>query len=138
MANGGFYGTAEEWERLETPLLTIDPALERFAKTHGFAVSRNAKDTPERSIRWGENPSYLIQVYLESEAGPSWNLWFCCSEDRNDSRYWRKDFAVRNQPVEAFRDRLSTVLEESFKQLESWGANPGELEFATKLSPLPS
>ncbi|HVM38839.1 MAG TPA: hypothetical protein VM265_10700 [Sphingomicrobium sp.] len=137
MANGGWYGTPEEWQRLEAPLLTIDPVLEQFARTHGITLTKNAKDSPERSIRWGDNPNFLIQVYLESEAGPSWNLWLCCSEDRGDSRYWRKDFAVRGARIESFQERLLTLLEESFNRVQQWGADPDQLEFATKLAPMP-
>lgn len=137
MANGGWYGTLEEWQRLEGPLATIDPILEQFASTHGLDLSKNAKDWPERSLRWGDNPSFVIQVYLESKAGPTWSLWLCCSEDRGDSRYWRKDFAIRDEQIESFRERLSPLLNESFNRLEAWGASPDQLEFATKLAPMP-
>lgn len=133
MANGGWYGTPEEWRRLEAPLLEIDPLLTRFASAHGIHLSKNAKDSPERSLRWGSNPSFLIQVYLEEQVGPSWNLWLCCSEDRASSRYWRKDFAVRGAPVESFKPELLTLLEESFARVEAWGASPDQLEFATEL-----
>jgi len=137
MANGGWHGTPEEWERLQEPLLVIDPILERFATMRGLQITRNAKDTPERSIRWGDNPSFLIQLYLESEVGPTWNLWLCCSEDRDDSRYWRRDFAVRAEPIEAFSEQLAGLLETSFSRLLAWGKNPQQLEFATKLAPIP-
>jgi hypothetical protein len=46
MANGGWYGTDEEWQRLEGPLLGIDPVLEQFALEHGVAVTKNHKDSP--------------------------------------------------------------------------------------------
>ena len=137
MANGGWYGTPEEWQRLEGPLLKIDPVLEHFAATHGVVLSRNAKDSPERSLRWGNSPSFLIQLYLEGSSGPTWNMWLCCSEDRGDSRYWRTDFAARGEPVEAFQDRLPGLLEESFRTVTAWGADPAQLQFATKLAPVP-
>jgi hypothetical protein len=136
MANGGWYCTPEEWQRLEGPLLTIDPILERFAESHSLRLSKNAKGSPERSLRWGDN-GYLIQVYLESETGPSWNLWLCCSEDRKDNRNWRRDLPVSGERIETFRKRLSPLLEESFNRVEAWGADPDQLEFATKLAPVP-
>jgi hypothetical protein len=43
---------------------------------------------------------------------------------------------VRDAPMEAFREKLTTLLDNGFKQLESWKAEPSRLEFATKLSPL--
>lgn len=137
MANGGWYGTPEEWQRLQGPLLAIDPVLDRFAAARGVRVSRNAKDAPERSLTWGGRPRFLIQLYLESDAGPTWNMWLCCSEDRGDSRYWRTDFAVRGQPLEAFQARLSALLEESFETVKTWGNDPDQLQFATKLTPIP-
>jgi hypothetical protein len=137
MANGGWYGSSEEWQRREAPLIAIDPVLTGFASEHGVELSKNAKDSPERSLRWGENPSFLIQIYLENAAGPTWNVWLCCSEDRGDSRYWRRDFAIRDEPIESFQERLPTLLENGFNQVETWGANPDELEFATKVATLP-
>lgn len=137
MANGGWHGTPEEWQRLEAPLLTIDPVLEGFARTHGLALSKNAKESPERSLRRDGNPSFLIQVYLQSETAPSWNLWLCCSEDREGNRYWRHDFAIRGETIAAFQEQLPTLLERSFNRLQSWGAAPDQLEFATKLAPMP-
>ena len=100
MANGGWYGTQELWERLQAPLLTIDAMLDHFAEAHGLLLSKNAKDCPERSLRWGDNPGCLIQIYPESEDGPTWNLWLCCSEDRGGSRYWRRDFAIQSELTE--------------------------------------
>ena len=137
MANGGWHGTCEEWQRLEAPLVALDPVLNQFAAAHKLAMSKNAKNSPERSLHWGDNPRFLIQLYLASEAGPSWNLWLCCSEDRGESRYWRQDFAIEGQPVQAFQDQLPTILMDGLNQLKVWGANPDQFEFATRLAPLP-
>ena len=59
-------------------------------------------------------------------------------QDRADGRYWRTDFAVRGKPIESFRERLPALLEEGLERLEMWGANPDQLQFATKLDPMPS
>ena len=134
MANGGWYGTSEEWQRLEEPLTRIDSLLERFAVSHDLRISRNAKDSPERSLTWRSGPRRLIQLYLENEAGPTWNIWLCCSEDRGDNRYWRNDFAVRGQLLGAFQLRLPILLEESWTTVEAWGADPSQLQFATELA----
>ncbi len=135
MANGGWYGTQELWERLQAPLLTIDAMLDHFAEAHGLLLSKNAKDWPERSLRWGDNPGCLIQMYLESEDGPTWNLWLCCSEDRGGSRYWRRDFAIQSELMESSRERLPIILEDALQRCQAWQASPDQLEFATKLSP---
>ena len=137
MANGGWYGTPEEWERLEAPLLSIDPVLERFASTHGLHLSRNLKDSPERSLAWGIEGRCLIQIYLADETEPTWNVWLCCSEDREDSRYWRNGFVIRELRLCEFEGKLVGILEESYRRLNEWAAKPDELRFATKLAPLP-
>jgi hypothetical protein len=137
MANGGWYGTAEEWQRLEGPLLTIDPVLELFSARHDIELLKNEKDAPGRAFRWGDNPNFLIQVFLADEGPLTWNLWLCCVEDRDDSRYWLNGYAVRAQPIESFGSELDTLLEEGFARLTAWGSNPEQLEFATKLAPMP-
>ena len=53
MANGGWYGTKEEWQRIEKPLLEIDSIVDDFANELSLSVSKNHKDWPERSIEWG-------------------------------------------------------------------------------------
>jgi hypothetical protein len=137
MANGGWYGTPEEWQRLEAPLLQVDSCIERFAREHSLNLSKNHKEWPERSLTWGENPRCLIQLYLAEEEDLTWNLWLCCSEDRGGERFWRKEFAVRGQKLEQFIMDLPKLLDESLKQLNDWRAAPDKLEFATKLQPLP-
>ncbi len=46
MANGGWYGTKEEWARIEAPLLALDQMIEAFA--------RSADLTVEKIIRTGQ------------------------------------------------------------------------------------
>jgi|SRR5690606_27364962 len=131
MANGGWYGTKEEWVRLESPLVEIDPILYSFAAEFGLAITKNHKDWPERSIEWGSDIRRLIQLYLADEKQLTFNLWLCASQDRNGSRYWKKEFAVKEQTVTSFKDSLPTLLRNSRSLLESWGEN--DLEFVTKV-----
>ena len=137
MVNGGWYGTPEEWQRREGPLLILDPLLEGFAESHGIELLKNEKDSPGRSLRWGENPFFLIQIFIAEEAEPTWNIWICCFFDRDGNRYWRKDYPLRDQAVERIAPQLQAVLETSILRLRTWAAEHDQLEFATKLSPLP-
>ena len=50
MANGGWYGTKEEWERIERQLLEIDPIITGFAGDYGLNVTKNHEGCPERSM----------------------------------------------------------------------------------------
>ena len=89
MANGGWYGTKEEWDRIEAPLKLLDPELERFARKYELLVTKNHKDWPERSVRWGDDIGCLIQLYLVDETKLTLNLWICTFQDRGDARYWK-------------------------------------------------
>ncbi|HEV7352183.1 MAG TPA: hypothetical protein VGN74_03540 [Brevundimonas sp.] len=137
MANGGWYGTQEEWVRLEAPLLELDPVIAAFADEHSLALSKNHKDWPERSIRWGANPSCLIQLYLADSNLVLWHLWLCCAEDRGSERFWRQDRLVDGQQMPDFGPHIRNLLDEGRRRLERWRAAPEELEFATRISAVP-
>lgn len=62
MANGGWYDSKEEWQRIEAPLLEVDSIFEVFAAENGLAVSKNHKDWPERSIEWGQGVRCLRRL----------------------------------------------------------------------------
>jgi hypothetical protein len=131
MANGGWYGTKEEWARLESPLIEVDPIIHSFAAEFGLEVTKNYKDEPERSIIWGGGIRRLIQLYLVDKKQLTFNLWLCASQDRNGSRYWKQESPVKAQTISSFKDSLPMILRDSRSLLESWGEN--DLELATKV-----
>jgi hypothetical protein len=128
----GFYGTDEAWIRLEAPLVRLDPLLEGFALDHGFSVSRNYHNWPERSLEWGAPIRRLIQIYLHDDEALTWNMWLCASEDRGPNRYWKQEFLKRAASIEEVEGAWPNLLEEARLCLESWSSD--QLEFATKLS----
>src|SRR5580698_8569922 len=92
MANGGWYGTEEEWNHIEAPIAAIDADLEEFSRKHGIAITKNLKDWPERSLSWNVGDvRCLIQVYLKSEKMLTLNFWICASQDRGSDRYWKRE-----------------------------------------------
>jgi hypothetical protein len=134
MANGGWYGSEEEWKWLEAPLIELDPAIEAFAARTGLAVTKNLKDWPERSIRWGSDISCLIQIYLADKGALTWNLWLCCTRDVLGERFWRKGFLVKERPIGDFHGELPKLLSVGHERLIDWSNHPQKLEFATRLS----
>lgn len=50
----GFYGSAEEWERMEAPFREVDEQLEEFAEAHGMSVVKNYHNWPGRRLDWGD------------------------------------------------------------------------------------
>lgn len=133
MANGGWYGTQEEWERIESPLLEIDPIIDDFANEIGLCISKNHKDWPERSIEWGKEVRCLIQLYLADEKSLTFNLWLCASQDRGDKRYWKQETPVKEKQVSDFEGNLASLLREGREKLLNWSENSEQLEFATTL-----
>ena len=137
MANGGWHGTIEEWKRIEAPLLRVDPQIDEFIQNNGMAVTKNYKDWPERSIAWTENNTrLLIQLYLADIDKISWNIWLCCSQDRDESRFWRQEFLISKQRMSEFEGRLAELLEAAKTRLCDWSTRPDKLEFATTVARL--
>jgi len=133
VANGGWYGTKEEWDRIERPLLEVDPIIEAFAKEYGLPIGRNHKDWPERSLVWGDEVRCLIQLYLADEKSLTFNLWLCVSEDRGSKRYWKHETPIKQMQVPDFKDSLAAQLKEGRRKLLEWSNNRDQLEFATTL-----
>jgi len=131
MASGGWYGTKDEWARLESPLIEVDPILSEFAKEFGLEMRKNFKDWPERSFEWGVSIRRLIQLYLADEKLLTFNLWLCASQDRGTKRYWKQVSTVKGLPISEFKDSLATLLRDARKTLESWSET--DLELATNL-----
>lgn len=132
MANGGYWKSEEEWERVEAPLLEIEAVWSNFAAEFSLQVAKNHRDWPERSIIWGQDVRYLIQLYLADKNKLTFNLWLCASQDRHGERFWKEETLVKNKPLSEFKDALPALLREGKKKLESWSLN--EFEFATRLA----
>ncbi|KPK04297.1 MAG: hypothetical protein AMJ64_14045 [Betaproteobacteria bacterium SG8_39] len=132
MANGGWTGTKAAWERIEGPLLEIDPIIAAFAKEHALSVSRNHKDWPERSVVWGDDVRCLIQLYLADAASLTFNLWLCASRDRGGKRYWKQETPIKGMRVPDFKHDLAAQLRTGRIKLLEWAMNEGQLEPAAR------
>ena len=125
--------TKAEWERIEKPLLDVDPIIEEFSKEFSLAMSKNNKDWPERSIVWGKEVRCLIQLYLADAKSLTFNLWLCASKDRGSKRYWKQETPIKQKQVPEFKDDLASQLRAGRKKLLDWSNNKDQLEFETKL-----
>ncbi len=133
MANGGWYGTQEEWDRLEKPLLALDPIIEKFATTKNHTVTKNLRDWPERSITWGDDVRCLVQLNLADEKAITFNLWLCASQDRGPRRYWKREMPIKEKQIEVFAHSLHEHLSEGYQKLLEWSKNTHEMELAGEL-----
>jgi len=132
MANGGIWATDAEWRRVEAPLREVDAAIGDFAAEFGLRVTKNQKDWPERSIAWGDAIRRLIHLYLADEKALTFNLWLCAYQDRDGSRYWKREHLINAQPVHEFKDSLAQLLREGREKLEGWSEQ--DLELGANLS----
>jgi len=133
MANGGWYGTREEWERIEKSLLDVESTIEEFVEEFSLNMSKNHKGWPEWSIVWGKEVRCLIQLYLADKNLLTFNLWLCAYEDRGSKRYWKQETPIKQKQVSEFRDNLASQLRAGRKQLLDWSDNKDQLELSTKL-----
>jgi hypothetical protein len=133
MANGGWYGTQEEWNRIEAPLELVDPELDQFARRYGLIITKNHKDWPERSIAWGGEIRCLLQIFLADETKLTWNLWLCASQDRSGKRYWKMEMPRREVPMAEIAKDISELLENGKRKLDEWSRQPETLELVTTL-----
>ena len=129
MANG-FSGSKEDWRKLELALLEIDPTLEAFADRHQLSLSKNHK-SPERSLSWADPVHRLIQIYVGDEKRLTYDLWLCASEDRENERYWKTEFLLKDVPANQLAHGLRQNLERGRELLQSWSSE--DLQLATVL-----
>ena len=118
MANGGWYGTKEEWDRLEAPLLVLDDTLREFAVTNDCDFSKNHKSHPERSLSWGRSTRCLIQIFLVEEANLAFNFWICASEDRALKRFWKQELLKEKVPISEINRNLPALLQTAKQKLD--------------------
>jgi hypothetical protein len=136
MANGGWYGSEQEWEQAESPLRSLDDMIERFAREHGLALTKNQKDWPSRHLTREGPVSCLLQVWRADLTADSWDVWAVCSQDRGRERYWKQEMLAERIPMAQLRDDLEQLLSKGLGRLDRWSAHPASLEFATKLETL--
>jgi len=127
-------GSKAEWERIERPLVELDPAIGTFAKKHGLSCSANYHGWPERSLVWGAGVRRLIQIYLEDEARLTFRVWLCASQDRGLKRYWKRENLREGLDPEQLKAELLELLEMAYEKVNSWPQS--SLEFATDIAAL--
>jgi hypothetical protein len=115
----------------------LDPIFEDFAGGNGFALSKNGKDWPERSLRADMPLASLIQVFRVDLNADAWKVWAVCSEDRFGEHFWKQALIADGVTGGLLSATLNSLLNEGLTRLVDWNARPEDLEFATKLGHLP-
>ena len=116
----GFHGTAGEWERIAAPLERLDSILAEFAVGRDLTLSKNARNWPERSFRWGNAPERLIQIFLEDEKTLSYTMWISASDDRSRAEYWMEETLSKSVPIDILEPDLPKLLARAYEKVAEW------------------
>lgn len=123
-----------DWQRMEAPLIGLDPAFAAFASRHHLSVRRNYQGWPERSLIQEGEVTRLIQVYLDDPVRLTLNVWLSASQDRGGARFWKTDYLMRGVPADTLAADPDVWLEQGYDEVRRW--RPEDLSFAGMLAPL--
>jgi len=120
----GFYGSDEEWKRMERPLLEVENDLQVFADKKGLKISKNYHNWPERSLTWSSrNIERLIQISVESDKHLTFTFWVCAYSDKQGKRFWKNKNIKKAVEFSKIKNKIQDLLEEGFTLAESWSEN---------------
>ncbi len=130
----GHHGPKEEWDRLEAPLVELDPVIRAFAENHKMKFSSNDHAWPERSLTIVDELHRKIQIYLKNEEPLTFIVGAYAWRDSESDRCLKMEFVTEPVSPPALRINLLSWLEQSYKTVMAWKTE--DLEFATKLQKL--
>ena len=116
----GFSGPTEEWQRIESPLRTIDDLLQAFAARHRMMVTHNYHNWPERSLTWGSAPERFIQISLADEQDLLFTVGLGAWEDRSQGRFWKNRTLIASKSLDELRPQLLQLLETAKEEGDGW------------------
>jgi hypothetical protein len=130
----GFDGSAEEWQRIEAPLLDIDDLLTGFVRQHNVKLEKNSHNWPNRRIRWrSRGVERCIQITVSIERGSvKSQVALLAWQDREGKRYLKDEWLKQSPPWDEMRHSIQEVLDEGYRALDSWSET--DLQYATDLS----
>ena len=91
----GYYGSIEDWQRMEAPLLDIDDLLEKLAEERNLEVVRNYHNWPSRHLEWVTDGIYRGVQILAADKPQAYHMGVVAWEDKNDQRHQRTAMAQR-------------------------------------------
>lgn len=116
----GYYGSIEDWPKMEAPLLEIDDLLSQFAAERNMQLVKNYHNWPRRELEWVRDGVHrAIHIFAADRAG-TYHLAVVAWEDKNDIRYGADKWLKKWVAWPEIRDNLDQLLEEALMTLESW------------------
>ena len=116
----GFHGSQERWHRITAPLEEIDGFWRDFARRHDLRVTENHRNWPERSLRWGKEMQKAIEIFLVDEEAMTFSCCLSAVRDRSGKRLWRRKLLMQNAPWSEIKNRVQELVQQGYRDLESW------------------
>ncbi|MDO9099772.1 MAG: hypothetical protein Q7V53_03375 [Caldisericota bacterium] len=127
----GHTGTSADWQRIEAPLLELDPLLETFARRHHVRLAKNERDWPSRSLTREFGIRRLMQIHVHDPGSPTFDVWLCASQDCFGKGYWKNRYVAEDVDAHALAVQMAHALGPGYAELMSWRRK--DLVYATDL-----
>ncbi|HYR89531.1 MAG TPA: hypothetical protein VE422_35985 [Terriglobia bacterium] len=120
----GFYGSQEQWQRLEQAFLEWEEIFDRFARAKTVQVIRNAHGWPSRSLEWiHQSIQRKIEVVANDVPSETFNVWTYAWKDVGDKRFSKVTSVGTNLSKATLAKRLTDILDEAWAQVNAWSDN---------------
>lgn len=116
----GYYGSIEDWQRMEAPLLDIDNLLVKFAAERNLRVVRNYHNWPNRHVEWVRDGIYRGIQVTAADKPHTYHMGLVAWKDQDGERYFADKWLKKWVFWPEIGDNLHQLLEEGIETLESW------------------
>ena len=119
MGNGGFYGTKEEWKRMEAPLLKLDARLELFAASSGMSLDKNFHGQINRYFMRNDGITRILQIFLSDKSQMTFSLGIAAWKG-GAKRFSKSELIISKQSIDEISENLELILAKAKERLDSW------------------
>lgn len=117
----GFSGSAEDWEKLEAPLLEIDELLSQFANERNMRIVKNYHNWPQRQMNWSRDGiSRSLWILLANEENMTFHVAAVATLDIGGQRFLKDRWLRKDAEWCAVKEQLPEILEEGVYLLNTW------------------
>jgi hypothetical protein len=116
----GYYGSIEEWQKMEAPLLEIDALLAEFALRSNMQVIKNYHNWPQRELQSAKDGLHRTIHILVADKPETYHMAIGAWQDKDNERYVANKWLRKWVSWSEIQDNLHQLLEEGVKTLESW------------------
>src|SRR5712664_2446175 len=113
----GYYGSIEDWEKMEAPLLEIDALLAEFASREGMDLEKNYHNWPQRELRRLKDDLHRTIHILAADKPDTYHFAVGAWQDKNNERSIANKWPKKWVAWPEIKDNLPQLLRESVNTL---------------------